>query len=167
MKSFTILTAFAAASTVNAHAVITYPPWRGNNLLANASFPFGMARTYPCGGHPITTNRTHYPLDGSGAFAFEPGWSPGHGLNAVYINLCLGSGEGQESGEVRNCSLTIVGPLELKGPTDEQYAGQVCIPRLGLPKGVTPRSGDLASLQIVQVVKHGAALYSVSVFSFF
>ncbi|KAK0625870.1 hypothetical protein B0T14DRAFT_422901 [Immersiella caudata] len=161
MKSTTLLSTLSLGIVaVEGHTVINYPPWRGNNLLSNSSFPFGMARTYPCGGHPMTTNRTHYPLDGSGAFAFEPGWSPGHGLNAVYINLCLGPEEGSDATEVRNCSLTIMGPLELKGPTDEQYAGQVCVPRLGLPRGVTPRAGDLASLQIVQVVKHGAALYS-------
>lgn len=115
----------------------------------------------------MTTNRTNYPLDGSGAFAFQPGWSPGHGLNALYFNLCLGPGEGSDAREVANCSLTILGPLELRGPTDQQYEGTVCIPRLGLPAGVTPKRGDLASLQIVQVVKHGAALYSVSFFCFF
>jgi hypothetical protein len=163
MKSTTVFSALlASAAQVQAHTVLTYPAWRGNNLLSNDSFPFGMARTYPCGGMPMTTNRTHYPLDGSGSFGFEPGWSPGHGLNAVYINLCLGPAEGSDDREVANCSLTMVGPLELKGPTDQQYEGGVCIPRLGLPKGVTPKNGDLASLQIVQVVKHGATLYSVS-----
>ncbi|KAK0654806.1 hypothetical protein B0T16DRAFT_395703 [Cercophora newfieldiana] len=160
MKSTTIFGVLLASAQVQAHAVLTYPAWRGNNLLSNESFPFGMARTYPCGGMPLTTNRTFYPLDGSGAFAFEPGWSPGHGLNAVYINLCIGPGEGSDAKEVANCSLTITGPLELKGPHDNQYEGQVCIPRLGLPKGVVPKKGDLASLQVVQIVKHGAALYS-------
>ena len=162
MKSPIILSALLASTQIQAHSVITYPPWRGNNLISNDSFPFGMARTYPCGGMPLTTNRTNWPLDGSGAFAFQPGWSPGHGVNSVFINLCLGAGSGNNAREVQNCSLTITGAMELRGPTDEQYEGTVCLPRLGLPKGVTPKKGDLASIQVVQVVKHGAALYSVS-----
>jgi len=162
MKPTTSLALLATAAQIEAHAVISYPPWRGNNLISNATFPFGMARSYPCGGVPPTTNRTSYPLDGTGAFAIEPGWSAGHGVNFVYINLCLG-GPDEALGEVRNCSLVITGPLELRGPTDEQYAGTVCLPRLGLPKGVVVKKGDLASIQVVQNVKHGAALYSVSV----
>ena len=164
MRASAVFGVLLASGQVQAHAVITYPPWRGNNLIANETFPFGMARTYPCGGVPLTTNRTHWPLDGSGAFALEPGWASGHRLNAVYINLCLGPGEGSDAREVQNCSLTITGPLELRGPTDEQYEGTVCLPRLGLPKGVVPKRGDLASLQVVQVVKHGGALYSVSTY---
>jgi hypothetical protein len=156
-----LLTSALLVNQAQAHAVITYPPWRGNNLLANETFPFGMARNYPCGGHPPTTNRTSWPLDGSGAFAFEPGWSPGHALNQVYINLCLGEPD-EDLNEVRNCSLTIAGPLELRGPTDQQYSGTLCLPRLGLPRGVVGKRGELASIQIVQVVSHGAALYSVS-----
>ena len=36
------------AAVVNAHTVITYPGWRGNNLDNNATFPYGMQRSYPC-----------------------------------------------------------------------------------------------------------------------
>src|SRR5690349_832118 len=116
MELPSFLVAFlAAAIQVQGHAVLTYPAWRGNNLISNASFPFGMARNYPCGGIPPTSNRTRWPLDGSGAFAFEPGWSSGHELNFVYINLCLGPGPDAVAGEVNNCSLTMKGPLELKG----------------------------------------------------
>ncbi len=30
------------------HVVLTYPGWRGNNLITNATFPFGMQWMYPC-----------------------------------------------------------------------------------------------------------------------
>jgi hypothetical protein len=33
---------------VQAHVVITYPGWRGNNLALNDEFPFGMQWMYPC-----------------------------------------------------------------------------------------------------------------------
>ncbi len=33
---------------VNAHTVITYPGWRGNNLATNNDYPFGMQWSYPC-----------------------------------------------------------------------------------------------------------------------
>lgn len=35
-------------ATVQAHVVITYPGWRGNNLGRNDEFPFGMQWMYPC-----------------------------------------------------------------------------------------------------------------------
>lgn len=36
------------ATIVSAHSVITYPGWRGNNLITNATFPYGMQWIYPC-----------------------------------------------------------------------------------------------------------------------
>ncbi len=30
------------------HVVLTYPGWRGNNLILNDTFPFGMQWMYPC-----------------------------------------------------------------------------------------------------------------------
>jgi hypothetical protein len=32
----------------NAHTVITYPGWRGDNLITNETFPYGMQWMYPC-----------------------------------------------------------------------------------------------------------------------
>ncbi len=43
-----ILVAVAAAAVASAHSVITYPGWRGNNLITNDSFPYGMQWIYPC-----------------------------------------------------------------------------------------------------------------------
>jgi hypothetical protein len=32
----------------NAHTVLTYPGWRGDNLVTNDTFPYGMQWMYPC-----------------------------------------------------------------------------------------------------------------------
>ena len=33
---------------VDAHTVLTYPGWRGDNLVTNDTFPYGMQWMYPC-----------------------------------------------------------------------------------------------------------------------
>ena len=43
-----LVLAVASAAAVSAHTIITYPGWRGNNLITNASFPYGMQWMYPC-----------------------------------------------------------------------------------------------------------------------
>jgi hypothetical protein len=47
MKIWTLVVA-ACAVLVDAHTVITYPGWRGNNLGINTAFPYGMQWSYPC-----------------------------------------------------------------------------------------------------------------------
>jgi hypothetical protein len=47
MVSSALLTLLSAA-VASAHVVISYPGWRGNNLVTNESFPFGMQWMYPC-----------------------------------------------------------------------------------------------------------------------
>lgn len=42
------ISALLLAATASAHIVISYPGWRGNNLITNDSFPYGMQWTYPC-----------------------------------------------------------------------------------------------------------------------
>jgi hypothetical protein len=32
----------------DAHTVLTYPGWRGDNLITNDTFPYGMQWMYPC-----------------------------------------------------------------------------------------------------------------------
>ncbi len=150
-----IIALFATLSSLaQGHTVITYPGWRGNNLILNETFPFGMGWVYPCGGIGPTTNRTAWPLDGSGAFAFQPGWFAGHIQNLIYINLGLGA-------EPVNYSMPMVPVFQINGPTTNPYPGTVCLPKVPLPEGVKPKKGDLASIQIVQAQKHGGALYSV------
>lgn len=43
-----ILTAVAMATTASAHIVMSYPGWRGNNLITNETYPYGMQWEYPC-----------------------------------------------------------------------------------------------------------------------
>lgn len=43
-----ILIAVTSAALVSAHSVLTYPGWRGDNLITNATFPYGMQWMYPC-----------------------------------------------------------------------------------------------------------------------
>ena len=42
------LYALVLAATASAHIVISYPGWRGNNLITNATYPYGMQWTFPC-----------------------------------------------------------------------------------------------------------------------
>lgn len=42
------LLAIATSALVQAHTVITYPGWRGDNLITNETFPYGMQWMYPC-----------------------------------------------------------------------------------------------------------------------
>ncbi|KAK1754361.1 hypothetical protein QBC47DRAFT_216835 [Echria macrotheca] len=135
------------------HTILTYPPWRGNTLITNASFPFGMQWTYPCGGIGPTTNRTAWPLAGGGAVAFQPGWFAGHLQNLIYVNLCLGK-------EPTNCSTPMVPVFEMQGPSDNPYPGTICLKGVELPAGTKVEKGDMASIQVVQAQRHGGALYS-------
>ncbi|KAL8958337.1 MAG: hypothetical protein Q9183_005857 [Haloplaca sp. 2 TL-2023] len=153
-------------SLVSSHTVITYPGWRGNNLHSpgdiaeqnglgageNNSYPYGMQWIYPCGGMPISQNRTKWPVTG-GAVGVQPGWFPGHSLALIYINL----GEGSIP---LNYSLPMVPVFQMVGPNNEQYDGSFCLPQVPLPKNFTAKVGDNATIQIVETAQHGAALYN-------
>lgn len=171
------------AQVARGHVVVTYPGWRGNNLGITDDFPYGMQWAYPCrhltdprrfsvpvcellttgrtlpnpgGGLGVTRNRTHWPIDG-GAVAFQPGWFTGHDTALIYINLGLGE-------QPLNYSWPIT-KLFIDGPSDSPYPGTVCLPKLELPAEVRSRvrSGDLATIQVVEAAKHGAGMFSVSV----
>jgi hypothetical protein len=45
---FSSLLAVTMATVTSAHIVISYPGWRGNNLITNDTFPYGMQWEYPC-----------------------------------------------------------------------------------------------------------------------
>ena len=166
------------ASLANAHTVITYPGWRGNNLITNDSFPFGMQWSYPCefqtsshptphrrpetndllclgGGLGVSKNRTQWPLNG-GAIAVQPGWFAGHSTALFYINMGLGENP-------TNYSLPMVPVFHITGPSNNPYPGTFCLPKVSLPAGVSPKNGDLASIQVIEVAKHGASQYNVRV----
>ncbi|KAK4151107.1 hypothetical protein C8A00DRAFT_36240 [Chaetomidium leptoderma] len=161
MFSSTLL-AVASAALASAHTIITYPGWRGNSLITNETFPYGMQWMYPCGGMPTTTNRTFWPTTG-GAVAFQPGWFQGHNTAFIYINL----GYGNEGPELRpdlagppNMSHPMITPFQILGPNKGPYPGTFCLPQVRLPAGFEAKAGDNATIQVVELAQHGAALYS-------
>ncbi|KAE8349075.1 hypothetical protein BDV28DRAFT_141996, partial [Aspergillus coremiiformis] len=165
-------------SLADAHTVIVYPGYRGNNLFttgtiadanglgvainpnstANATdnnsliYPYGQQWIYPCGGMPTSTNRTKWPV-GGGAVSFQPGWFQGHATAFIYINLGLGT-------VPDNMSHPMISPFQINGPSNDPYPGTVCLPQVPLPANVSVSPGDHATIQIVETAKHGAALYN-------
>jgi hypothetical protein len=154
------------------HTVISYPGWRGDNLLVNGSveetnglgvgisigqlaYLYGMQWIYPCGGLPIASNRTSWPVSGS-AVAFQPGWFAGHNEALVYINIGFGD-------VPYNYSVPLRPRLESFGPSSNPYPGTVCIPDLSVPAGFHVKPGDHATIQVVEAAVHGAAMYSVCI----
>lgn len=140
-----------------AHTIITYPGWRGDNLITNDEFPYGMQWMYPCGGMNLTTNRTYWPTTG-GAISFQPGWFQGHATAFLYVNLGIGT-DGPEGGP-GNMSLPMVSPFQILGPSKNPYPGTVCLPQVPLPANLTVNPGDNATIQVVELAQHGAALFS-------
>ncbi|KAG6116274.1 hypothetical protein E4U13_002003 [Claviceps humidiphila] len=154
---YTILVTLVFAALAQAHSVITFPGSRGNNLITNDTFPYGMQWMYPCGGMGTTRNRTYWPTTG-GAVAFQPGWFRGHSLAVIYINLGFGT-NGPDNGP-ENMSNPMVSPFTIQGPTNNPYPGTICLPQVPLPANASVKAGDLATIQVVELAQHGAALYS-------
>ncbi|KAK5081854.1 hypothetical protein LTR70_008474 [Exophiala xenobiotica] len=154
---------------IQAHTVLTYPGWRGDNLFSNgtvedtgglSSFavdngtlhPFGMQWEYPCGGMPMSQNRTKWPVQG-GAIAFQPGWFSGHSSAFLYFNLGIGNNPA-------NYSFVMQNGLNIVGPSKEPWPGTFCLPQVPLPAGLQVNVGDNATIQIIETALHGAALYN-------
>jgi hypothetical protein len=110
------------------------------------------------GGHNVTQNRTYWPTRG-GAIAFQPGWFRGHETAFAYINMGFGD-EGPDGGPA-NMTLPMVPQFQILGPTNNPYPGTICFPQVPLPKNTTVKAGDKATIQVVMLAIHGAALYSV------
>lgn len=109
----------------------------------------------------MTKNRTYWPTTG-GALAFQPGWFQGHQTAFLYVNIGVGS-EGPDGGPL-NMSNPMVSPFQLLGPSNGPYPGTVCLPKVSLPTNWTMSPGDNATIQIVEIAAHGAALFSVCFF---
>lgn len=112
----------------------------------------------PGGGLGTSRNRTYWPTTG-GAVAFQPGWFQGHETAFLYINLGFGT-DGPDNGP-KNMSNVMQPVFQLRGPTRNPYPGTVCMPQVPLPAGAQVKAGDLATIQVVELAVHGAALYSV------
>ena len=105
---------------------------------------------------PTTENRTEWPV-GGGAVAFQPGWFQGHAQAVLYINL------GDDT-QPANMSLPMLGATGLIGPSNEAYPNSsVCFPQVPLPPNYRTDVGRNATIQVIMLAQHGAALYSVSV----
>ncbi|EXF75624.1 hypothetical protein CFIO01_10386 [Colletotrichum fioriniae PJ7] len=154
---FSTLSALVLVATASAHIVISYPGWRGNNLITNDTFPYGMQWNYPCGGMHVTQNRTYWPTTG-GALAFQPGWFQGHAQAMMYANMGFGS-DGPDGGPI-NMSFPMIPVFQILGPSKNPYPGTVCLPQVPLPANTTVKAGDHATIQIVELAVHGAALFS-------
>jgi hypothetical protein len=113
---------------------------------------------------PTTTNRTIWPTTG-GAVAIQPGWFQGHATAFFYINMGFGT-SGPTAGPP-NMSFPMVPVFQIVGPSKNPYPGTFCLPQVPLPANTTVNVGDLATIQIIEVAVHGAALYSVGAFSQF
>lgn len=106
-----------------------------------------------------SNNRTYWPTTG-GAVSFQPGWFRGHLQAQLQINLGYGT-DGPDGGPP-NMSNIMLKPFMLLGPSNNPYPGTVCLPQVPLPAGATVKAGDKATIQVVELAQHGAALYSVS-----
>jgi hypothetical protein len=104
---------------------------------------------------PTSTNRTKWPIQG-GAISVQPGWFQGHATAFFYFNLGLGA-------IPPNMSNVMLSPIEIIGPSAEPYPGTFCLPQVPLPAGLTVNVGDLATIQVIETAKHGAALYNVRI----
>lgn len=106
---------------------------------------------------PQSTNRSFWPVDG-GAVSIQPGWFPGHSKAFFYVNIGI-----QEPGQQAppNMSHPVVPPFQILGPTNQEYAGQFCLPQVPMPVNVTLHVGQNITLQVVEAAQHGAALYNV------
>lgn len=107
---------------------------------------------------PTSTNRTLWPIRG-GAVSFQMGWFQGHSSAQIFINMGFGT-------TPPNMSFPILNGIELVGPTNEPYPGTWCFPQLPLPANTTVKAGDNATIQVVELAKHGAALYNCADITF-
>jgi hypothetical protein len=55
----------------------------------------------------------------------------------------------------------MVPPFQILGPSKQPYPGTVCLPQVPLPVNASVNVGDNATIQLVELAVHGAALYSV------
>lgn len=77
----------------------------------------------------------------------------------MYVNLGFGT-DGPWGGPP-NMSNPMVPPFQILGPSRNPYPGTICLPQVPLPANATVKAGDNATIQVVELAVHGAALYSV------
>lgn len=73
----------------------------------------------------------------------------------------MGFGDDGPDGGPSNMSFGMVPGFQILGPTNNPFPGTICLPQVPLPNNTTVKAGDKATIQIVELATHGAALYSV------
>ncbi|KAI0132983.1 hypothetical protein BJ170DRAFT_700647 [Xylariales sp. AK1849] len=141
-----------AFTVARCHVVITYPGWRGNNLVTNGSieeinglgvgfsdselaYPYGMQWIYSCG------------------VSLQPSSFAGHEHALIYMNIGFGD-------IPANYSVPLWPRLEIVGPSNSPYPGTICLPEVPVPSSYDVKPGDNATIQVVEAAVHGAAMYS-------
>lgn len=73
----------------------------------------------------------------------------------------MGFGSDGPDGGPINMSNPMVPQFQILGPTNNPFPGTICLPQVPLPTNTTVKAGDKATIQIVELAVHGAALFSV------
>jgi hypothetical protein len=92
----------------------------------------------------------------------QPGWFAGHAESTIYINLGLGT-DGPDGGP-EFMSAQLNPPFQIQGPSDNPYPGTFCLPQISVPAAMGVKVGDQATIQVIETLPSGAALYNVSPF---
>jgi hypothetical protein len=139
----------ALAASASAHFVINYPPDRGNSY--NTQFQF------PCGGLAASGNRSFWPTAG-GAISLVPL----HDFAFTTINIAIGD-HIQETTDVNRYNHVMKATFNQTGGN-----GTFCLPLVKIPQSMKPlvKAGVNATIQIVQLVASGAALYNCADITF-
>lgn len=83
-----------------------------------------------------------------------PGWNAGHPSAYFYVNM----GYGSQPPNMTNIMLPV---FQMTGPSRDPYPGTFCLTQVPLPVNSSLKAGDNATIQVIQVALHGAALYNV------
>ncbi len=95
-----------------------------------------------------------------GTIAFQPGWFVGHLKGFLQANLGFGT-SGPDGGPL-HMTVPLVSRFAFLGPSNNPFPGTVCLPNVSVPDNATVKAGDNATIQVVLVAQHGAAIMSVS-----
>jgi hypothetical protein len=113
---------------------------------------------------PVTSNRTYWPSTG-GAIAFKPSFLEGQPTAQIFINLGLGTDYiNSDQLQLNNMNISMVSQLGIQGLSGSTpFSSTVCLPHVPLAASVNVKSGDLATIQLIQLAVNGDAMYSVDV----
>ncbi|KAL7272515.1 hypothetical protein RUND412_004670 [Rhizina undulata] len=140
---FTSIILLQLFATTSAHFIVFYPGWRGN------SYPTQF--TFPCGGVAQTTNRSNWPTNG-GALSLRPI----HAFALTTVNIAIGTTIIEEV--QTNPFSTQMVPMFNQTGANETF----CIPKINIPASLKDKvkNGVNATIQVIQLVATGAALYN-------